>query len=277
MISALQEPSSFLKQLGEIVRTVVDAEVTPRFGHLGTHDVTRKAAEDAPEDIVTKADHAAEDALCQALPSLVPASRVIGEEAVSADPQLLTCLQGEAPTWVVDPLDGTRNFAAGHGPFGTMVALVERGTVLASAIYLPLQAQLFLAGRGAGAYLNGNRLTQDPNTRERLLGTAQDRFMPPPVAQHLAERTSHYELLPGCNCAAHEYTQVASGKKDFAMYYRLLPWDHLPGALILREASGIVRGMDGRDYDVFDEPRVMLLARNGPVWDAVHHELTKHG
>ena len=106
-------------------------------------------------DLVTAADRAAEIALTERLPELVPGSIVVGEEAVATDPSVLQRLRGAAPVWIVDPLDGTKNFAAGRGPFGTMVALVERGTLLASGIYLPESDRVFLAERGLGTYVDG--------------------------------------------------------------------------------------------------------------------------
>ena len=71
---------------------------------------------------------------------------------------------------------------------------------------------------------------------------------------------------PGVICAAHEYTQVALGLKDYVHYYRLLPWDHAPGALIVREVGGVVRHPDGRDYSVSDRRESTLLSPDEPTW-----------
>src|SRR5258706_11851694 len=129
--------SVLLNQLGEVLRDVAQREIAPRFLKLQPSDVVGKPSAEDPGDLVTAADGAAEAELTLRLPELVPGSSVVGEEAVAADPSVLERLRGAAPVWVVDPLDGTKNFAAGHGPFGTMVVLVERGELLVSGIYLP--------------------------------------------------------------------------------------------------------------------------------------------
>jgi fructose-1,6-bisphosphatase/inositol monophosphatase family enzyme len=139
--------SALLDRLGQVLRQVADSEIASRFQRLAPSDVIGKPSIEDPTDVVTAADRAAEAELTLRLPELLPGSSVVGEEAVSTDPQVLERLRGKAPVWVVDPLDGTRNFAAGRGPFGTMVALVERGTLIASGIYLPLLGHMYL---GAG-------------------------------------------------------------------------------------------------------------------------------
>jgi fructose-1,6-bisphosphatase/inositol monophosphatase family enzyme len=266
-------PSSLLGALGQLLRAVAQAEITPRFQQLSPGDVISKPSADDPTDLVTKADRAAEAELTLRLPELAPGSSVVGEEAVAADPSVLERLRGTAPTWIVDPLDGTRNFAAGHGPFGTMVALVERGTLLASGIYLPLTDQLFLAERGAGAYVDGVRIPPRSPSVGVLSGTAYVRYMPEAPARELTRRAAQHQQVPGVICAAHEYTQVALGLKDYVHYYRLLPWDHAPGALIVREAGGVARHPDGRDYAVLDGPQPTLLSPDEPTWERARLEL----
>lgn len=232
-----------------------------------------KPTADDPNDLVTAADRAAEAELTLRLPELVPGSSVVGEEAVAADPSVLERLRGAQPVWVVDPLDGTRNFAAGHGPFGTMVVLVERGTLLASGIYFTEGDRMFLAERGLGAYQNGHRLTARAPSTDVLAGTVYVRYMPEELAAPITTRAASHHHVPGVICAAHEYTQVASGQKDYVHYYRLLPWDHAPGALIVREAGGVVRHPDGREYGVFDQRESTLLAPDEPTWERARADL----
>src|SRR5262245_63225070 len=100
----------------------------PRFGKLEPGDVSSKA----PGEPVTVADREAESALAAGLTALRPGSVVVGEEAVSADPSLLGRLRQPGEVWVIDPIDGTANFAAGREPFALMVALL-RDTVTVAA------------------------------------------------------------------------------------------------------------------------------------------------
>jgi len=265
--------SSLLQGLDEIVRDVAEREIAPRYQRLLPSDVFGKPSVEDPTDLVTAADRAAEAELTRLLPELVPGSSVVGEEAVSADPTVLERLRGAAPVWIVDPLDGTRNFAAGHGPFGTMVALVRNGELLASAIYLIETRRMFSAEPGAGAFCNGVRILPRAPSEDVLAGTVYVRFMPEDAAHLVTERGAKHRQLPGVICAAHEYTQIASGQKDYVHYYRLLPWDHAPGALIVREAGGVVRHPDGRDYDVFDRRESTILAPDEQTWQRARLEL----
>jgi fructose-1,6-bisphosphatase/inositol monophosphatase family enzyme len=265
--------SALLTRLGEVLRSVARREIASRFQQLAPADVIGKPSAEDPTDLVTAADRAAEAELTLRLPELVPGSSVVGEEAVAADPSTLRRLRGSEPVWVVDPLDGTRNFAAGHGPFGTMVALVERGQLLLSGIYLPLVDEMFLAERGLGAFHDGERIPPRQPSGGVLAGTAYVRYMPEPGAGELTRRAASHRQIPGVICAAHEYTQVASAQKDYVHYYRLLPWDHAPGALLVREAGGVVRHPDGRDYDVFDDRQPTLLSPDEATWQRACLEL----
>jgi fructose-1,6-bisphosphatase/inositol monophosphatase family enzyme len=265
--------SALLSRLGDVLREVAEREITPRFQKLAPGDVIGKPSDEDPTDLVTAADRAAEAELTQRLPELVPGSLVVGEEAVAADAEVMERLRSGGPVWVVDPLDGTRNFAAGHGPFGTMVVLVERGVLLAAGIYMSIGERMFLAERGQGAFFNGEKLTPRAPSTDVLAGTLYVRYMPQELGEPLSRRAAAHRQVPGVICAAHEYTQVASGQKDYVHYYRLLPWDHAPGALIVREAGGVVRHPDGRDYDIFDARESTLLAPDEPTWERARADL----
>ena len=265
--------SQLLNRLGDVLRLVAQTEIAPRFQQLAPGDVISKASADDPGDLVTAADRAAEAELTLRLPELVPGSSVVGEEAVAADSSVLTRLRGASPVWIVDPLDGTRNFAAGHGPFGTMVALVERGVLLASGIYFTEGDRMFLAERGLGAYFNGQRMQSRKPSHDVLVGTLHLRYLAEELGQKLAARAAAHHQVPGVICAAHEYTEIALGRKDYVHFYRLLPWDHAPGALIVREAGGVARHPDGRDYDVYDLREHTLLSPDEPTWQRARAEL----
>lgn len=265
--------SALLDRLGQVLRQVADAEIASRFQRLLPSDVIGKPSAEDPTDLVTAADRAAEAELTLRLPELVPGSSVVGEEAVSADPRLLQRLRGSAPVWVVDPLDGTRNFAAGRGPFGSMVALVERGELIASAIYLPLLGHMYLAERGLGTFCDGVRIAPREPARDVLAGTVYVRYMPEAAGAAVAARAASHRQLPDVTCAAHEYTELASGRKDYVHYFRLLPWDHAPGALIVREAGGVVRHPDGREYHLFDQRESTLVTPDEATWQRARLEL----
>src|SRR4051812_38447826 len=113
--------------VGALVREAADVAIRPRFRRLADADVRFKS----PGDLVTVADYESEKLLTAGLTALLPGSSVLGEEAAADDPRLLARAAAAGDVWVVDPLDGTKNFAAGHGPFAVMVALLRGGVAVA--------------------------------------------------------------------------------------------------------------------------------------------------
>lgn len=265
-------PSAMLQQLGQLLRETSEHELLPRFRKLSAADVIGKPSLEDPHDVVTVADRSAELFLSERLAALLPGSVVIGEEAFAADEGVLSRLSGQSPVWLVDPLDGTRNFAVGEGPFGPMVALVERGEILLAGIHLSLTDELLLAERGLGAYANGRRLLPSRH-QGPLRGTVFDKFLPAQLAEDLMARTVNHVREPAVLCAASEYTKLAHGSKHYSVYYRLMPWDHAPGALILREVGGVSRHPTGTDYTVADRRELTLAASSEAAWAEVHRDL----
>ena len=264
-----------LEALAALMKEAAEREILPRFQHLASADIISKASATDPEDLVTVADRAAEAFLTEHLAGLVPGSLVIGEEAVAQTPSVLDALYGDSPVWLVDPIDGTKNFAAGIGPFGVMVALVERGESLLSGIYLPLENDTYLAEHGSGATRNGQRLVaraaHSAGSAE-LTGTIYSRFMPPAVTSSLNAHPENLRLAESPQCAAFEYARLARGDHDFVLYYRLFPWDHVPGVLIVREAGGVASQptrTTAADYQARSTEPMLLVAPDAARWNAV--------
>ncbi|MGW6461793.1 inositol monophosphatase family protein, partial [Streptomyces sp. NPDC055078] len=141
-----------LSDVEEAIRKAAAAEIMPRYRQLAAHDIVEK---DGPHNLVTTADRRAEEHLTASLTALLPGSVVVGEEAVHADPSIYEALRGDAPVWIVDPVDGTRQFVRGERGFCTLVALARRGELLASWTYAPVLDELAIAVRGLGARLDG--------------------------------------------------------------------------------------------------------------------------
>ena len=117
-----------LQQVSEIIARVSREEVLPRFQHLSVSDIDTKGSD---EDLVTTADVETEKRLTRELTALMPDSVVVGEEAAFKDPSVLDHLTGDRPVWVIDPVDGTMNFAYGRSEIGVVVALVYKGETVA--------------------------------------------------------------------------------------------------------------------------------------------------
>lgn len=249
-----------------LIAQVSQQIIMPRFRSLSAADVRAKASVGDLEDIVTIADQEAETALTSGLRALLDAP-VIGEEATAANPELLHLLDDDGPRWVVDPLDGTKNFAAGDDGFGVMVSFVEQREVRAAWVHLPARRETFVAERGAGAQLNGGRLSAlDTSPAERPRASVFVRFMPAEARERFVSRVSpHVEAVNASGAAAVEYTDVLRGRKDLVVYFRLLPWDHGAPALILEEAGGAVRHLDGAPYTITSTNQVTILARTASL------------
>jgi fructose-1,6-bisphosphatase/inositol monophosphatase family enzyme len=200
----------------------------------------------------------------------------VGEEAVSADPKRLADLTHTGSVWVVDPVDGTANFAAGREPFAMMVALLEGGRTVASCILDPVSGIAATAETGSGAYLGGERVVA-PRTAApaaRLRGLASTRYTPPNVSGDILQAAGHIaQVLPGRNCAGWEYPAIVRDEQQFAFFWRLMPWDHAPGVLFVEEAGGVAWHLDGTPYDPAAMAKGLLVAQNADVWQTVRSTL----
>ena len=234
-------------EVSKILRDVAHTVVMPRFMALEPGEIEMKA----PNEPVTIADREAEARISASLIDLLPGSRVVGEEACSADPALLASL-GQGLVWIVDPIDGTANFAAGRAPFAMMIVLMRDGDLIASWILDPLADRLAVAELGGGAWIGGERVCakRSPLEPGQWHGIVSRAFLPAPQQGVVdALLASVGRIDPTACCAGHEYPLVATGERDFALYWRTLVWDHAPGALLLSEAGGCVIHLDSARYD----------------------------
>jgi len=246
-----------------LMRDVAARIVMPRFRQLDAAEIEEKA----PDELVTIADRESEIALAEALTRMLPGSRVIGEEACSADPSLLDGI-GEGTAWIVDPIDGTANFAAGETPFGIMVALVADGISEAAWLFDPVANRLCSAGRGQGAFVNGERVIARTSGGALPVAGLSTRYLPPELREEVEQRAEGKLQCVGIpRCAAEQYPRVMLGQNDLALFWRTHVWDHAPGALILQEAGGRVARFDGTPYEVAQTGKGLLAAASPRMWD----------
>lgn len=260
-------PTSLPDAIAAVLREAAAVAVMPRYQLLAEGEIEEKS----PGDLVTIADREAEKFIARGLSAIRPDARFIGEEACSRDPSLLDNL-AQGAIWIVDPIDGTGNYAAGRPPFALMAALVQDGEAVASCILDPLENRLAAAERGCGAWLDGNRIvpaTGSPGLAA-MTGIISDFSRPLAMAPRVASLAAQIaEAVPTRRCAGDEYPLVASGVRHFALYWRTLVWDHAPGVLFLREAGGVAARLDGRPYRVADASEAILLAQTPAIWEAV--------
>ncbi len=230
------------------IREAVGAEVLPRRRQLAAHEVTQKSG---PHDLVTVADRRAEEHLTRSLTALLPGSVVVGEESVHAEPARYAALRGDAPVWIIDPVDGTRQFVRGDAGFCTLVALARHGKVLASWTYVPVPDLMAVARLHGGALLNGEALhagSPDPDRALRV-ATSHPDFTSRAQKQALAGLdTEGVQVRQGGGSAGLDYLRVASGELDAVAFSWELAWDHSAGLLLVAEAGGASATLAGEPF-----------------------------
>lgn len=237
-------------RVAEIIREVSASEILPRFGRLREADIIEKQ----PGDLVTIADRASERELTARLTELLPGSRVVGEEAVFEDPGVLAALDGAEPVWIIDPIDGTENYANANARFTVLVALARGGEVEASWIYEPYFDRLAHARRGGGAYLDGEPLRVAPavglaeGLRDVPVSTSRPKFWNERAREAITSLSTHGVWLSYGDGAGLEYVTLAAGRRTCSLMVWENVWDHAAGLLLHAEAGGVTLTADGSPF-----------------------------
>lgn len=249
--------------VSDAIYSVAMEKIVPRFRQLEEGQIRSKTS---PSDLVTIADEEAEVDLTRILQSFLPGSLVVGEEAVAQGAITLEALaQSERPVWVIDPVDGTGNFAAGREIFGTIVALVQGGVTTHSWIYQIPDKKMVCAVKDGGIFLNGKKWRKPPISDEtiplnEMRAFISTKFMPPKMRPYIAEKLSLVADSTALICCAYEYVLLAEGKATFSIYRKTKPWDHLGGVLLFQEAGGHTCRWDGTPYEPMDERTGLINA-----------------
>lgn len=247
-----------------IMREASERAILPHYQSLAASEIDNKAV----DDVVTIADREAEALLTQRLSALLPEAAVVGEEAVFEDASVMERLK-DGLCWIVDPVDGTNNFAAGKPPFGVIVALADRGEILGGWILDCLSGRFCHAGLGTGAWIDGERITARTTGESPPVAAISTIFLDEgargKVLTHIAP---HYRLVDIPRCAAEQYPRLLLGTNDISVFNRTLPWDHAAGVLLLNEAGGKAARPDGSAYRADEYERRDLIGASSPaLWD----------
>ncbi len=213
-------------------------------------------------DLVTEVDHACEAAILEVIRSRYPDHDIITEETDLA-------LTGSPFVWIIDPLDGTTNFAHSYPMFCASVALARDGEVVAGAVFDALRDELFTVERGGGAHLNGRRL--GVTTADELIRSLLITGFPYDLHEKLAERLRPFIRVAGRaravrrgGSAALDLSYVAAGRADGFWEAILKPWDMGAGRLMIEEAGGRVTRFDGTPLGLGPDE---IIATNGFIHD----------
>lgn len=239
--------------LGLLERVAAEI-INPRFRALSGGQI----AEKKPGDYVTIADRESEAALTETLQAADPGAFVVGEEAVAADPGLLDRLAAAEHAYVIDPLDGTRNFVRGSDDHAMLLAELRDGEAVRGWIWQPQHQLAVVAERGRGVLRNGARVVAPPvNDPPNVATSMSTRHFDPPGIEAVRTRW----------CCGVDYPDLLAGTIDALAYRNPKPWDHAAGALMVRELGGVVRFADGTDYVPGRpvEPGQILLVASSPA------------
>lgn len=261
---------AFHKAMHALLREVSAKAILPYYQTLTAEQVEGKYA----DDVVTVADKLAEEMLGEGLRKLADLP-VVGEEAAYADAAVFERLSGDC--WIVDPVDGTRNFARGQPPFGILIAMAAGGEAHTGWIYDVLSDRFCVAHRGKGAFVNGERIAARPTGEDPPVAAISLVFVEDAKREAIKAHVGpNYRLVDIPWCAAEQYPRLALGVNDVSLFERTFPWDHAAGTLWLNEAGGKAARPDGSPYRVDAWERKGLLGAATPrLWDQLAARLAE--
>ena len=211
------------------------------------------------ENIVTSSDVAVQHFLTEKLGALLPGSGFLCEEEDLSD-------TAHEAVWIIDPIDGTANYARGIESCAISVALLWKGVLSAGVVYSPWRGELYTAEKGGGAFCNGMPIrVSDRPFEAGLLFTAMSTYR-----KEFARSGSDiiFDIFMDCNdfrrtgSAAVELSLMGAGKAELYFEMRLMPWDYAAAGLILQEAGGVISGFDGTAFPSLSEPSMVLAANS---------------
>ena len=243
----------------ELLRDVAASVITPRFRALTAGQVDEKT----PGDYVTVADRESELAIAAGLRSAYPDALVVGEEASFADPSLMAGLPSAEHAFVIDPVDGTRNFVHGNPDHAVMLAELRSGEVVRGWILQPEYDAAFVTERGAGVTRNGETLRPVSRTGTPRVESSSRRDLGD-LATRADWPVGHTRF-----CCGIDYPRLLTGEVDALLYRRPKPWDHAAAALMMTELHAVPRLLDGTPYAPGEPNGVLLAAASEDVWHEV--------
>lgn len=255
-----------------LIRRAVQAEVMPRFRRLDAGQINTKTG---PRDLVTEADTAAEAMISRGLQIAFPHAVIVGEETSGEEDSYRAKLAEAELGFVIDPIDGTWNFAHGLPVFGTMIAACRFGRPVFGLIYEPIGQDFiwtdidtdttWVRTSGVSVPLR----TRDAEALEDISGYVELSFMPEDHRVAAATQAQRFAHTSSLRCSAHQYRLVAQGAVDFFLATKLAPWDHAAGALLCQKAGGHAAFLDGAPYDTSVSTGYLLCAGSKKSWDLI--------
>ena len=261
-------------QVINLVRRAAKSEIMPRFQNLSSVDIMTKSRED---DLVTEADLASEAMISRGLARLFPSALILGEEAVAKNAKLRTVMAEHEFAFVIDPIDGTWNYAKGIPLFGVILSVLRFGTPIFGLLYDPIMDDYIVADETDAATslarANGrshNLRTSSVIAPEKMNGYIHFGLMPKEDQAKLAHVLPQFLRTTSLRCSCHEYRILAQGHVEFILSSTLNPWDHAAGILACQKAGGVAAFIGDRAaYNAKQTTGYLLCASSQEAWDVV--------
>ncbi len=242
----------FIQAIKQAMIDVSRDELMPCFRNLNKDDIMQKS----DKSVVTVADKACEKAIIARLQKIMPEAAILGEESYEVDPSIKDNVHKKGFCWVVDPLDGTHNFARGDSRFGMIIALLKEGKPVAGFLYCPTTYEMFYTIKGKGVYDIYDRpvlpFKKRANLKQRqkksmhgfsnyiYFGKHSELSFTKLVNEHFGYK-GNKEGMMFSSCI--EYISMIKGESDFMINSSTKPWDHAAGQLMIKELGGKGRSL----------------------------------
>ena len=242
------------------------------YKNLSSKHIDTKSSDD---DFVSIADKESEIYIVKNLIGFLNINQYIGEETSYSNKDDHKLFKKNGLYWVIDPIDGTKNYINGKNEFCSMISLVFNSIPIASFVYCPLKDLLVYAFKGFGTYsleiktkkINQLRIQQD--SFSNIVGSGGTKGIQEPLRQKVLQNLRKYTNRLFIGSAGIEAIMLASNETQFVFHGRVTPWDHSPLDLIIKESGGCVYMLnDKTEFNIFSEGPI-LAASNDQIWENI--------
>ncbi len=261
-----------INYISDLLVKVNELIILKYYKNLSSKHINTKSSDD---DYVSIADKESEIYIVKNLIGFLNINQYIGEETSYSNKDDYKSLEKNALYWVIDPIDGTKNYINGKNEFCSMISLVFNSIPIASFVYYPLKNLLVYAFKGFGAYsleIKTKKIIQlriQQNSFDNIVGSGGTKGIEEPLRQKVLQNLRKYTNRLFIGSAGIEAIMLASNETQFVFHGRVTPWDHSPLDLIIKESGGCVYMLnDKAEFNIFSRGPI-LAASNDQIWENI--------
>jgi len=261
-----------INYISDLLVEVNELIILNYYKNLSPKHINTKSSDD---DYVSIADKESEIYIVKNLIGFLNINQYIGEETSYSNKDDYKSFEKNALYWVIDPIDGTKNYINGKNEFCSMISLVFNSIPIASFVYYPLKNLLVYAFKGFGAYsleIKTKKIIQlriQQNSFDNIVGSGGTKGIEEPLRQKVLQNLRKYTNRLFIGSAGIEAIMLASNETQFVFHGRVTPWDHSPLDLIIKESGGCVYMLnDKAEFNIFSRGPI-LAASNDQIWENI--------